>query len=134
MVFITLQNNQILRTNGVSACETGSATLRLYSMLLRSLLCVLHRHYFLLHRKLEATIETQTEISTNECFLSCSLCTLSPHVSLGVEHQAITQPLFSTYYCFCFTDKDTDPQSKVNIALQPDLNLGRHKCKALLLL
>lgn len=50
------------------------------------------------------------------------------------EHQAITQLLFSTYYCFCFTDKDTDPQSKVSIALQPDLNLGRHKCKALLLL
>lgn len=94
MVFITLQNNQILRTNGVSACETGSATLELYSMLLRSLLCALHGHYCLLKGKLEATIETQTEISTNECFLSCSLCTLSPHVSLGVVS---TKPSPSPY-------------------------------------
>lgn len=84
MVFITLQNNQILRTSGVNVYETGSATLGFYSMVLRSLLCVLHGQYFLPHRKLEVTVETQTEISINECFLSCSLCTLSPHVSLGV--------------------------------------------------
>lgn len=94
MVFITLHNNQILRTIGVSTCETGSATLGLYSMLLRSLLCALLGHYFLLQRKLEATIETQTEISTNECFLSCSLCTLSLHVSLGVVS---TKPSPSPY-------------------------------------
>lgn len=94
MVFITFQNNQILRTNGVSICETGLATLGLYSMLLRSLLCVLHGQYFLLHRKLEVTVETQTEISINECFLSCSLCTLSPHVSLGMVS---TKPSPSPY-------------------------------------
>lgn len=68
MVFITLQNNQILRTNGVSACETGSATLGLYSMLLRSLLCALHGHYFLLHRKLEATIEPRQKSALMNAF------------------------------------------------------------------
>lgn len=57
-------------------------------------LCMLHGHYFLLHRKLEATAKTRTEISTNECFLSCSLCTLSPHVSLGVVS---TKPSSSSY-------------------------------------
>lgn len=123
--FSTLQNNQILRTS--------SATWRLHSMPRGCLWgCSLPSH-----ADWKAQLKPrQKGSSANVPFPPCSLHTLFPHVCLTVsgEHRGFTQPLLSSYYCFCITHKETEPQSRDHTAPQADLNLSRHNAKALLLL
>lgn len=53
-------------------------------------------------------------------------------ISLCLVSRAITQPLLSSFYCFCITDKETEPWSKDHTS-QADLNLRDMNAKALLL-